>query len=322
MRRGIITLALLAAAAGGAAQAPPAGRAFTPAGWYRLTTVSTPALSPDGRLVAFTVTTVQEAENRRHSEVWVVPVAGGQPARYTSPATEASNPRFAPDGRYLFFTSTRAGGRGSTWALRMDAPAGEAVQVEDYPTGSIARVGGRTFAVFAQSVGGDSADARPDSAAGAGGGDPFARMPALARPPYGAITRPLDPRRFDGRHIVDAGYKANGRGFVPNARAARRWRPQQLFRQEFGDTAKQQLTDVSYSHRDVAVSPDGQWIAFVADARLRSDSAVQAERDSLASLPYDSARDEAPRTAAAIFIMQAAGGEPRRLAELTGSERG
>ena len=146
MRAWIPATAMLLGCGAAAAQTSPAtGRAFTLADWYRLTTVSTPAMSPDGRLVAFTVTTVKEMENRRHSEVWVVAVAGGEPARYTSPSTEAANPRFSYDGKYLFFTSTRPGGRGSTWALRMDSPAGEAVQVNDYPTGSIARVGKTAF---------------------------------------------------------------------------------------------------------------------------------------------------------------------------------
>ena len=347
MRARILALALLTMPAIAAGQsAPSAGRAFAPADWYRLTTVGSPAMSPDGRLVAFTVTTVNEAQNRRHSEVWVVPSAGGEPGRYTSPSTEASNPRFSHDGRWLFFTSPRssggqrtggqapeappergapqfpggpaAGGQGNTWALRMDVPAGEAVQVNDYPTGSVPRAGG--FAVFAQSVGGEEGEERPDTASGRNA-DPFARMQATARPPFGAITKPLDARRFDGRHIVDVGYKANGRGFVANRREARRWRPPQIFRQQFGDTAKQQLTNSLYSHRDVVVSPDGKRIAFVADARLRSDSAAQAERDSLALLPYDSARDEVDRNDADIFIITIEGGEPGKVVELMGSER-
>src|SRR5919202_1965173 len=73
-----------ATALAGAARAQQPGRApraFTPADWYRVTTVSQPAVSPDGRRVAFTVTTVREAENRRHSEIWVAPLAGGEPAR-------------------------------------------------------------------------------------------------------------------------------------------------------------------------------------------------------------------------------------------------
>ena len=42
-----------------------------------------------------------------------------------------------------------------------------------------------------------------------------------------------------------------------------------------------------------SVSPDGKWIAFTADPKLRPDSVADLERDSLARLPYDAKRDEA-----------------------------
>jgi dipeptidyl aminopeptidase/acylaminoacyl peptidase len=80
------------------AQATAARRAFTPADWYRVTTVGSPALSPDGRQVAFTVTTIDEAKNRRHSEVWMVAAAGGEPVRLTSLGAERSIPRWSADG--------------------------------------------------------------------------------------------------------------------------------------------------------------------------------------------------------------------------------
>src|SRR5207249_7264195 len=75
------------------------GRAFTPNDWYRVTTLSTPAVSPDGKQVAFTVTTARAAENKRHSEVWLVSIAGGDPARLTSPGVESSSPWWSPDGK-------------------------------------------------------------------------------------------------------------------------------------------------------------------------------------------------------------------------------
>ncbi|HRX19942.1 MAG TPA: S9 family peptidase [Gemmatimonadales bacterium] len=312
-RLAVLAAAVLLLPATAAAQQ---GRAFTPADWYRVTTLSSPAMSPDGRLVAVTVTTVKEKENTRHSEVWVVPAAGGEAVRYTSPSTESSNPRWSHDGTYLFFTSRREGGDGTTWALRMDVPAGEAQQLTTYPSGSIPRDG--AFAVFTAPADGDEddeAEAKDSTVK-----DPYQKMPAMARPPFAAITTPLDPRRFDGRHIVDLGYKANGRGFVPNRREPRTDRPQQLWRQPFGDTAKTRLTDTPYSHRSAVVSPDGRWIAFVADARLRPDSVVRAERDSLAPLPYDAARDEAPRNDTDIFVIAIDGGTPRRLTTLDGNE--
>jgi dipeptidyl aminopeptidase/acylaminoacyl peptidase len=297
------------------------GRAFQPTDLYRMSVLSTPAMSPDGRLVAFTVTTMVEAENKRHSEIWVVPAAGGEAVRYTSPGTESSRPRFSRDGKLLLFTSQRPGGRGTTWALRMDRPGGEAFQPDssEMDLDGVRPRDGRfvltTTAVPRDSSGRDST--RRDSAGAAA--DPFERMQATARPPFGAITRPVDPRRFDGRHIVDVGFKSNNAGYVPNRRTAPEPpRPGQIWIQHRGQE-KKQLTNTVYSHRNVTVSPDGQWIAFVADARLRSDSAVTAEQDSIALLPYDKAREDADVNPSDIFVLPIAGGTPRRI-QIPGTE--
>ncbi len=330
-----LTLSVIAPAAlvaqGPAARASAtaaAPRAFIPADWYKLTTLSSPAISPDGQRIAVTVTTVRESENKRHSEIWVAPVAGGEPARYTSPSTESSNPRWSPDGKYLFFSSQRSGGKGSTWALRMDAPGGEAIQLPDYPNGSTPS--DNRFAVWTEGGAfgrfggpGDSTGTPGDSASRAAAPDPFGRMTATARPPFGAITRPQDSRRFDGRHVVEMGYKVNGRGFVANPREARKYSASQIWMANMDGTGKRALTSGDYSHRGAVVSPDGRTVAFLADAALRSDSVAQAERDSLGKLPYDAARDEAVRNDVDIFLIDIqAGGAPRRLAELPGSENG
>ena len=132
----------------------------------------------------------------------------------------------------------------------------------------------------------------------------------------------MDQARFDGRQIVNFPYKSNGVGFVPNPRQARALRQQQIFTQKFDGSARVQLTSARYSHREATVSPDGKWIAFTADALLRSDSAVQQMADSLALLPYDALRDEAPRNDRDIFMMPVTGGEPRRVASLQGDEQG
>ncbi len=288
------------------------GRAFEPSDWYRLTTLSSPALSPDGSMVAFTVMTVVESENRRHREVWIAPTDGGEPYRATTPGAESSNPEWSHDGTLLFFESDREGGNSDRWAIRMDGSRpGEAFQPESWPDGSVPADG--SFAVFTRGSDEDDDDAE--------GPDPYADMPATARPPFGGVTEPLEPARFDGRHIVDLGYKRNGPGFVPNAAEAPNWDPAQLWIQGFqpSDTARR-ITDTPYSHRGAAVSPDGRWIAFVADPELRPDSVVDAEQDSLALLPYDPERDEAPRNDGDIFVISVDGGEPRRVTNQTGTE--
>jgi dipeptidyl aminopeptidase/acylaminoacyl peptidase len=145
-------------------------------------------------------------------------------------------------------------------------------------------------------------------------------MKAEARPPHGAVTKPLDPARFDGRHYVDLPIKANGRGFLANRREPRTWRPNQIWVQQLSTNQRKQLTSAAYSHNNVSLSPDGQWIAFTADPELRPDSVVQAERDSLSRLPYDARRDEAPRNEADVFVTPAAGGQPRRVTRSPGNE--
>lgn len=301
----------------GATDLAAQGRAFTPNDWYRVTTLSSPAISPDGKQVAFTVTTVVPAENKRHSEVWVAGTDGGSPARYTSPGVESSQPRWSPDGRLLLFTSTRPGSKGRVWALRMDQPGGEAFEYDSLPVASLT-ADRRTMAW---------SEAAPEDTTRQAD-DPYAKMRADSRPPFGAITKPLDAARFDGRQYVDWPIKANGVGFLANRRTARVWRPAQIWTQTIAagsadrpyTLTRTKVTETRYSHRSVSISPDGQWIAFVADAELRPDSVVAAERDSIAKLPYDAKRDEAPRNDTDLFLVAASGGAPRRVARVPGEE--
>ena len=307
MRRMIALVALGAPLLALHAQGP---RPFTPGDWYRVTTLSAPALSPDGRSVAFTVTTVKESDNRRHQEVWVTPTAGGTATRYTAPGYESSNPRWSPDGRWLLFTSTRPGSKGRTWGLRMDQPGGEAVEIDSFPAGSAPD--SHRFVVISEPIVPDTTGPR--------GTDSWASMQPMARPPFGSITQPLDAKRFDGRHVTEMRYKANGAGFLPGPREARVYRAAQLWIQASDGSPKRIIDTTKYSRRSPAVSPDGQWIAYVADPQMRPDSVVQAVADSIAVLPYDAKRDEAPRNDGDIFVVAAAGGTPRRLTSQAGTE--
>jgi dipeptidyl aminopeptidase/acylaminoacyl peptidase len=324
IRSALVWKALLLASPSPAA-AQQAKRPFALSDWYKLTTLSAPAMSPDGSRIAFQVQTVNEKDNKYHREVWVVATgcAGGpqggqgacaEPQRFTSPSTESSNPRWSPDGKYLLFTSQRSGGNGSTWMLRMDQPGGEAFQNDNYPRGTSVPAD-RRFAVWSD------ADSMPaDSARNVN--DPFGKMQPMARPPFGAITKPADPARFDGRHIYDMRFKSNDQGYVPGRREVRKWYPAQIWVQAFDGSAKKKITNTRYSHRGVAVSPDGQWAAFIADAQLRPDSIVDMERDSIAKLPYDRKRDDIDRNDFDVYVIPIAGGTPRKVASFFGDEGG
>ena len=168
-------------------------KAFTPADWYKVTTVGSPVLSPDGKQVAFTVTTVRESENKRHTEIWMVPTQGGSPMRMTSPSTESANPRFSDDGKVLYFTSQRPGVRGTTWALRMDQP-GEAFQPDRPPQFQQGvQPADKSFTIITEGDGGNAFGGR----GGGRGGNPFADSTtapdsARANDPYGRM-QPMAP---------------------------------------------------------------------------------------------------------------------------------
>ncbi|MBW0116930.1 S9 family peptidase, partial [Pseudonocardia sp. KRD-169] len=98
-----------------------------PADIARIVSVSAPALSPDGRRVAFTVTRVDLAANRYRSAVWLADVDGGT-APYPITSGDDGNPRWSPDGRRLAFTRADDDGGGSLRVVPVGGP-GETVTV-------------------------------------------------------------------------------------------------------------------------------------------------------------------------------------------------
>lgn len=65
---------------------------------------NSPAWSPDGRHVAFSLTGADG-----FSHLWVVPVAGGRARQITDGEVVDDHPRWSPDGETLVFTSIRDG---------------------------------------------------------------------------------------------------------------------------------------------------------------------------------------------------------------------
>ena len=125
--------------AGAGAAAAMTARTLELQDYYRIETASAPAISPDGKRVAFVRTYLIESENRRQSEIWLAPSDGStSAARITNPSFNATDPRWSPDGTLLSFTSRRrslaatpdSAEESATWFLRMDVPAGEAFQID------------------------------------------------------------------------------------------------------------------------------------------------------------------------------------------------
>ncbi len=82
-------------------------RSLTVDDYFRILTVDEPQISPDGKWVAYTVTTSDIEEDETTSRIWMVPAAGGEPVAHDRERESSSQPRWSPDGRYLAFLSAR-----------------------------------------------------------------------------------------------------------------------------------------------------------------------------------------------------------------------
>ena len=103
---------------------------FTAEAMMKLRRISEPALSPDGRWVAFTVGTVDVQKNTTDRQIWIAPVLGGGPRPITTEGTN-TRPRWSPDSKRIAFLSSRSGTQ-QIWTMGPDG--GEARQVTRIPT--------------------------------------------------------------------------------------------------------------------------------------------------------------------------------------------
>jgi len=85
----------------------------------RLARISEPQISPDGKLVAFTVQTIDLPQNAKPKRIYVVPVAGGAPRPIASEGTSNERPRWSPDSKQIAFISNR-GGSAQIWLMNAD----------------------------------------------------------------------------------------------------------------------------------------------------------------------------------------------------------
>ena len=103
---------------------------FKPADFYKIPTVSDAQVSPDGKWVAYGVSTVDTAKDKRVSHLWMQSWDGKSSIQLTFGDQPASRARWSPDGKYLAFLSSRDSKNGSQlWLL--DRRGGEAQKVTD-----------------------------------------------------------------------------------------------------------------------------------------------------------------------------------------------
>lgn len=131
MRRliAILATALFICAAVAVAQE----RRFTIDDLLKVRRVSDPQLSPKGDLVAFTITDVDKVANRSSTQIFLVPLSGGEPRQLTNDANSSTTPRWSPDGEKLAFISARDG-ESQIWTI--DISSGTLKKITSISTGA------------------------------------------------------------------------------------------------------------------------------------------------------------------------------------------
>ena len=102
---------------------------FTASDMLGVKRVSDPQLSPDGKVIAFTVGTVDKAANRVVNQIFTIKADGTQQRQVTSGSSSSSGPRWSPDGKRIAFTTG-----GQIWTMKPDGEDKE--QVTKISTGA------------------------------------------------------------------------------------------------------------------------------------------------------------------------------------------
>jgi dipeptidyl aminopeptidase/acylaminoacyl peptidase len=87
-------------------------QAYTIEDLLKVRRVGDPQISPDGRLVAFTIGDVNFDANRIVTHIYLVPVGGGDVKQLTVGDSSATSPRWSPDGKKIAFTTA-----GQVWVM-------------------------------------------------------------------------------------------------------------------------------------------------------------------------------------------------------------
>ena len=128
MKKTILIAAAICAAIGTSAQSTK--KPLTPADFLKIENLREPEVSPDNKWVAYGLTEVDTAGNKRVSHLWMQSLTNNESIEITHGTEPASDPRWSPDGKYLAFLSSRESKTGSQVWL-MDRRGGEAKKLTD-----------------------------------------------------------------------------------------------------------------------------------------------------------------------------------------------
>ena len=278
--------------------APAQARPFTPADMVGLNRIGAPAVSPDGKWLAYQLRSTDLAANRGRTDLYLLAIDGPDrtPRKIASLADKnEGSPVFSPDGSALYFQSD-ASGDDQLW--REALSGGDPVQISRAPggiSGFLLSPDGAKVALWTdRPVGAKTLDdQKPDAPADTGSGRVYDQlfvrhwdkwadgqrsqifvMPVAGGPAVsvmGDLVGDAPSKPFGGAEEI--AWSRDGRTLFFALREAGRIEPLSTNLDIFSapadaSAAPTNLTDANDATDTMpAVSPDGKWLAYAAMKR-------------------------------------------------------
>jgi dipeptidyl aminopeptidase/acylaminoacyl peptidase len=248
-------------------------RPVTPEVLFDLQFLDAVAPSPDGSRAVYEIKTIDKEKDEYESHLWLIPLAGGEPRRLTQGEHKNFGAVWSPDGKAVAFVSTRRDKKPQIFRLPLDGGEAERLTDLDGDVSSLEWSPDGKSIAFAF---------RPS--------DPpeIGHLPG-STPERKAIEAKADKKDAPEptfRHITKMLYKLDGAGWLPRSRC-------HVHVLDLATRKTRAITSGDFDHGAAAWSPDSKWLAFTANR----------EKD----------EEYSSYTVSDLFVVSAAGGEPRNL---------
>jgi dipeptidyl aminopeptidase/acylaminoacyl peptidase len=248
-------------------------RPVTPEVLFEIQFVDAVAPSPDGTRAVYEIKTVDKEKDDYQSHLWLVPLGGGAPRRLTQGEHKNFGAVWSPDGKSVAFVSTRRDKKPQIYRMPLDGGEAERLTDLDGDPSSLEWSPDGKSIAFVF-----RANDPPET------GHLPGSVPEKKARDAKAEKKEMPEPTF--RHITRILYKLDGAGWLPRARS-------HVHVLDVETGAIRAVTTGEFDHGPAVWSPDGKRLAFTANREPDEEYSSYVVSD--------------------VFVVPAAGGEPRNL---------